>query len=456
MTTQYARAGRARVLALALAFALAAALLPASALADVRKADVVLGQTVDARGLSIAQCPSIDAEYALVMDSNGTVYFERNATSPTQIASITKIMTAIVALDAIERGEASLDTTVTVSERAATVGESSAGLIAGDTMPLGTALLALMVPSGNDAAISISETLAESEEAFVDLMNQKAAELGCVDTVFANAHGLDAGEFAGDQHSCAADVAKIAQYAMKNETFRNAVGGGDTTIQVTRSGAKADIFLESTDAFMDIYEYAIGVKTGYTELAGNSFAGAANKDGLELYAIVIHSSSEAQRFEDAKTLCEWVYEHETTYRLANSSQTTTMDAGGQPAEVPVVAEVAHAGWIDKTVKATFSDPAASVDIFDLNGNVSQSLEFDELTGDVKAGDKVGTATFKQRNTVIATMDLVACEDLAAPDFFEGIGIWWDRLFRGFSGQQQTAQSTTVNETPLVVDKTAAA
>ena len=88
----------------------------------MRKADVVLGQTVDARGLSIAQCPSIDAEYALVMDSNGTVYFERNATSPTQIASITKIMTAIVALDAIERGEASLDTTVTVSERAGAVG----------------------------------------------------------------------------------------------------------------------------------------------------------------------------------------------------------------------------------------------------------------------------------------------------------------------------------------------
>lgn len=456
MTTPYVRAGRARVFALALAFALAAALLPASALADVRKADVVLGQTVDARGLSIAQCPSIDAEYALVMDSNGTVYFERNATSPTQIASITKIMTAIVALDAIERGEASLDTTVTVSERAATVGESSAGLIAGDTMPLGTALLALMVPSGNDAAISISETLAESEEAFVDLMNQKAAQLGCVDTVFANAHGLDAGEFAGNQHSCAADVAKITQYAMKNETFRNAVGGGDTTIQVTRSGAKVDIFLESTDAFMDIYEHAIGVKTGYTELAGNSFAGAANKDSLELYAIVIHSSSEAQRFEDAKTLCEWVYEHETTYQLANSSQMATMDTGGQASEVPVVAEVAHAGWIDKTVKATFSDPNASVDIFDLNGNVSQALEFDELTGDVKAGDKVGTATFKQRNTVIATMDLVACEDLAAPDFFEGIGIWWDRLFRGFSGQQQTAPSTIVNETPLVVDKTAAA
>lgn len=125
-------------------------------------------------------------------------------------------------------------------------------------------------------------------------------------------------------------------------------------------------------------------------------------------------------------------------------------------EVPVVAEVAHSGWIDKTVKATLRDPAAAVTIFDLNGNVSQSLEFDELAGNVKEGDKVGTITFKQRNTVIATMDLVACEDVDAPDFFEGDGVWWDRLFRSFSGGQEVARSITLNETPLVIDKTASA
>ena len=127
-----------------------------------------------------------------------------------------------------------------------------------------------------------------------------------------------------------------------------------------------------------------------------------------------------------------------------------------PVQGPVVAEVAHSGWIDKTVKATLRDPAAAVTIFDLNGNVSQSLEFDELAGNVKEGDKVGTITFKQRNTVIATMDLVACEDVDAPDFFEGVGVWWDRLFRSFSGGQEVARSITLNETPLVIDKTASA
>lgn len=75
---------------------------------------------------------------------------------------------------------------------------------------------------------------------------------------------------------------------------------------------------------------------------------------------------------------------------------------------------------------------------------------------MKEGDKVGTITFKQRNTVIATMDLVACEDVDAPDFFEGVGVWWDRLFRSFSGGQEVARSITLNETPLVIDKTASA
>ena len=446
-----------RVFALAVALCLSIALMPASAFADVRKADVVLGQTVDARGLSIAQCPSIDAEYAQVMGADGTVYFERNATNPTQIASITKIMTAVVVLDAVANGSMTLDTNVEVSAAAAQVGESSAGLQEGDTMTLEAALKALLVPSGNDAAVALAEKVAGSEEAFVGMMNDKAAELGCVDSLFANPHGLEDDGFEGAHHSCAADVAKIVQYAMLNDTFRTSVGGGDTTIPVTRAdGTKADILLESTDGFLDIYEYAIGVKTGYTDLAGYSFAGAANKEGDELYAIVIHSTSEAQRFEDAKTLCEWVYEHKMMYQLANSPDTTTATIDGQSVQVPVVAEVAHSGWIDKTVKATLSDPTAAVEIFDLNGNVSQSLEFDTLSSTVHVGDKVGTITFKQRNAVIATQDLIACEEVAAPDFFEGVGIWWDRLFRGFSGQPQTAQSITLNETPLVVDKTAAA
>ena len=115
---------------------------------------------------------------------------------------------------------------------------------------------------------------------------------------------------------------------------------------------------------------------------------------------------------------------------------------------------AHDDWIDRTVPATFADPECAVEVFDLNGNVSQTVQFNELHGTVKAGQVVGTVTFKQRNQVIATQDLVACKDVAAPNFFEGIGIAFDRFMRGFSGGDKTATSQLLNTTPLIVDKTA--
>lgn len=398
------------------------------------------------------------------MDSEGTVYFERNAADSTQIASITKIMTALVALES-----APLDTVVTTSARAATVGESSASLAEGDTMTLEIALNALLLSSGNDAAIAIAESVGrviagdaalsdeDAYDVFVERMNTRAAELGCTDTVFENPHGLDDGIWQGSHHSCAADVGIMAQAVMKNDTFRSIVATPSTTIDVTRAdGSLASLYLESTDEMLkNGFDGACGIKTGFTALAGWSFAGAANREGVEMYAIVIHSTSEAQRFTDAQTLLDWVYEHTGDYRLVNTSQTTASDVNGSSADVPVVAEVAHTEWIDRTVKATVADPDQAIDIFDLNGNISQSVEYDELTGNVHAGDKIGTLTFKQRNSVMATVDLIAAEDVNAPDLFEGIGVWWDRLFRGFSGQSTVAESVLYNETPLVVDKTSA-
>lgn len=445
--------------AVSLCLAAGLVLAPAAdaAYADVRRADEIMGQTVETRDLAVAQCPSIDAQYAIVTDADGTVYFARNADAPAKIASITKVMTAVVALE-----NASLTDKVVVSEEAAQVGESSASLQAGDVMDMESALYALLVPSGNDAAVAIAETVgaalpdgaSDAQAAFVAAMNAKAAEIGCADTLYANPHGLDADGFEGDHHSTAADVAKLCAYAMRNETFRTIVGGGSTTITVTRDGASADIELQSTDELLDMYEYALGIKTGFTQLAGASFASAASKDGKELYAAVLNSSSEAQRFVDAQTLFEWAYEHEIVYPLAYTPETTTMAMDGASREVPVIAEVAHTGWIDKTVKATLADPDAEATVFDLNGNVSQVVELADIDYDVRAGDVVGHITFKQRNNVIAEMDLVACEDVAAPNLIEGIGIWWDRLFRSFSGDPGVASSRTLNETPLIVDKTA--
>jgi D-alanyl-D-alanine carboxypeptidase (penicillin-binding protein 5/6) len=443
--------------------------------ADVQKSDLIFGQSVEERNLSSADCPNVDAEYAYLMDSNGRVYFERNATTPTKIASITKVMTAIVALD-----HGDLNDQINVSKKAEKVGESEAGLKNGDSLTLEAALKALIVPSGNDAAIAIAESIGakmvreaqeneepitlssgqeateeNGEEVFVDAMNKKAEELGLKDTVFTNPHGLDSDEYSGDQHSTAEDVAKIIQAAMKYESIRIIADGGDTSISVqTSAGKTKTVKLKSTDKLLSEYDPAMGLKTGYTESAGYCFAGAASDEGIELYSVVLNSSSETKRFEDTKNLFEWAYTHEVDLPLANSPETTTyIGQDGVSREVPVVAYVAHSDWMDKTFRATLVDPDASIKVFDLNGNVTQSVTFNEVHGDVKAGDKVGTITYQQRNEVLDTVDIVAAEDMNGPGFFDRIEIFWQRAYRLCTGQPLTATSATLNEPPLLNDRT---
>lgn len=463
----FARARKAvgAVVACGLAAALTMGTFAVPAFAEVRNADIVLGQTVESRGLTVANSPNIVASYALLMDEDGTVYFERDADTESKIASITKVMTAIVALDDAP------DATVTVSAEAASVGESSAQLIEGDTMSMSDAVKALLVMSGNDAAQAIAETVgaqrlssqggdtSDSEacvQAFIDRMNEKASELGLENSVFRNPHGLDDGSWEGDHHSTARDVATMVRYAMQNETFRNSVNSATDVITVERDGEETTLELESTDQLLGVYEGACGVKTGFTDAAGYCFAGAANRGDGDLYTVVLGSTEDPQRFDDTTALFDWYYEHRIDYPLAHAPRTATMQsADGSTEEVPVVAEVSLASWVDRTVPATLDDPDATVQVFDLNGNISQEATFDTVSGAVRAGDKVGTLTFKQHNEVVAEVDMVAVEDVAAPSFFEGIGIWWDRFFRSFSGAQSQAESVLLNDTPLIVDKTSA-
>ena len=432
-----------------LAVSLSFALVPAT--------DVVAGETVESRGLAVSQCPSIDATYAYVVDGNGTVYFERDPDKQTHIASVTKIMTAIVALE-----NSQLTDQVTVSAEAASIGESSASLKEGDVLSMEDAIKALLTSSGNDAAIAIADTVGGklggaggARAAFVAAMNAKAADLGCANTLFANPHGLDFNQYAGDMHSTARDVATMSAYAMKSQTFRDIVSKDKATITVTRGGVATPLELESTDELIGVYEGACGIKTGFTSLAGECFAGACNRDGLDLYAIVLNSSSEQQRFTDAKTLFDWVYANSVNYPYAHASETATMSWGSSTKEVPVVAEVAHGDWTDKTIKATFSEPDGSLDVFSLKGNVSCTMSFDNVSGTVHEGDKVGSAVFKQHNETIAAVDLIACEDVAAPNPLEAAGIWVGRLLSHFTGSQTVATSVDLNDTPLINDKTKA-
>lgn len=448
----------AHVLAKTVAASFICALLlwPSVATAEVRKADIIAGSSVEERGLTVADCPSVDAKYAVLVDSDGTVLFAREADQSSQIASITKVMTAIVALE-----NAPDDLRIAVSEAAAEVGESSANLQQGDIMDLDAALKALLVPSGNDAAVAISEAVGatmiaadpslgnDPVGAFVHAMNEKAEQLGCTNTVYENPHGLDDGIYEGNLHSTAYDQAKVAQCAMGYQQIRDIVSGGSTTITVDRNGAKADVELETTDELLEMYEYTIGIKTGVTDSAGPSFMGAANMDGRELYSVVLGSTDEFQRFADTKELFIWAYDHCIELSLAQSDTWSTMRAEGLSRDVPVVAAVAHGDWIDRTVPATLADPDASIQVFDFEGNVSQSVTFDELHGTVHAGDKVGSVVYKQKNQVVAEQDLVACETVDAPNIIDTIAIGWSRFIGLFTGAPAVAESQVFNVMPII-------
>lgn len=445
------------VLPCALALLLATSTL---AFADVRSSDRIGDSPVDERGLSTALCPNIEANHALLVDETGKVYFERGAHDPVKIASITKVMTALVAIDYNPK----LDMTITVTDEAAEIGESSANLVSGDKLDLKNALTAMMVASGNDAAESIAASIgkemladeghpgasdADSVKRFVQAMNDKASEIGLEDTVFANPHGLDDGDYAGDFHSTAYDVAAEVKLVMENETFRKIVGSAEATVKLKRDGKTVSVDLTSTDELLTSFDGTVGVKTGYTDEAGGCFAGANDHDGHEFYAIVLDSPDEYQRFLDTQDLWNWCYKYRTQYKLVNATDTieATIDQNAQA--YPVVARVAHLDWMDVTVPATVADPNAQVDVFALDGNVSQDVAFDEVHGYVHAGDKVGTITFKQRNQDIATLDLVAAQDVGGPGPLDAVAIWWQRLW----GDQTVAPNEVLNTTPLLIDKT---
>lgn len=418
---------------------------PLPALADVRADDEVLSQSVAECGLPEASCPDIQARNALLVSQDGTVYFSRDAHDPVKIASITKIMTAVVALE-----NAPLDTTVTVDEEAATVGESSAGLLEGDSMNLETALYALMVPSGNDASIAIAKTVgallpgfdgSNAQALFVDAMNAKAASLGCEDTVYTNPHGLDAGAFESDSRSTAADVGIVVSYAMENEVFRTIVDAGDTTIEVTAAdGAARFIPLVSTDELIGVYEGICGVKTGTTEAAGYCFAGAAAREKGEFYSVVLNSPDSDARFVDTVALFDWVYDHSVEHRLINTDEYVDMNGERKP----LVAKVAHTQWPDCTVDATVADSELSAEVFSLKGDIEQEVSYHDLQGDISQGDVVGRIVFTQAGETIARCDMIAAESQAAPDFFQEIGVCIDRFIREMQGQPSVASSTCLN------------
>ena len=249
---------------------------------------------------------SLSCASAVLMEKEtGTVLFEQNPHEKLEPASVTKVMTLLLVMEAVDSGRISLEDTVTVSAYAAGMGGSQVYLEEGEQMSVGEMIKCVTVVSGNDCAVALAEHLAGSETAFVSLMNQRAQELGMADTTFLNCTGLPA----QGHVTSAYDIALMSRELILNHPAIRQY----TTIWMD-SIRNGEFGLTNTNRLIRFYPGATGLKTGSTDAALYCMSATAERDGMELIAVVMKAPSTNQRFEDAKTLLDYGF---ANYALAS-------------------------------------------------------------------------------------------------------------------------------------------
>lgn len=345
--------------------------------------------------------PKISAGAAIVLDTvSGRVLYEKNAYTRSSIASTTKIMTAIVA---IENGNDDED--VIVSKRAAAISGSQVNLKEGKTYKLGNLLNAMMLRSGNDAAIAVAEHVGGSVEAFAEMMNRKAAEIGATNTNFVTPHGLD-----DPQHySTAYDLALITQYALKNEKFCKIVGTKNSTFE----GGN----ITNTNEMLSLYPGADGVKTGYTGQAGRCLVTSATKNGWRIISVVLNCASRTVRAQSSKLILDYAFENYKSYEY--------LKKGEEVYKVKL-----NKGLEDKI--SVYSDRDVSfplkqdeVDRVKTVYNIPKAIE-----APIKNDTKVGTIDFMLDGKLLASSNIRNFNGIERKDFyyyFDTIFKTWARL-----------------------------
>lgn len=241
--------------------------------------------------------PTLNSRIAVAYDrKSGEVIWGKDEHKRTAMASTTKIMTAIVTLENCD-----LTQTVTISKKSAGTGGSRLGLKADDKIAMNDLLYGLMLKSGNDAAVAIAETVGGSVEGFAELMNEKAKELKLENTHYVTPHGLDDPE----HYTTAVELAKLADYALQNETFAKIVNTKNYT--VTINGYPKSI--SNTNELLGYLEGVNGVKTGFTNNAGRCLVTSVNRNGFEIITVILQADTKKFRTADSIKLIEYIYKN---------------------------------------------------------------------------------------------------------------------------------------------------
>lgn len=327
----------------------------------------------------------LNAKSAILMEeSTGNILYESNPDERLPIASVTKVMTMLLIMEAVDSGKISLDDMVTVSENAMRYGGSTMFLETGEQLTVNDMLKGIAVASANDGCVAMAEHLAGSESAFVDMMNERAKELGMENTHFMNTNGLDE----DDHYSSARDVAIMSRELMKHETIFNYTSIWMDTLR----GGKFQ--LANTNKLIRFYDGANGLKTGSTSKALCCLSAAAKRNDMQLIAVVLGAPTSAERFASAKSLLD--------YGFANYAVNTQITAGDE------VQKIAVEKGVDKEVDVVAGDSCSTLVKKGQEDNITKEIKIDEtITAPIEAGQKIGTMTISRDGEVIADIDLNA-------------------------------------------------
>lgn len=345
----------------------------------------------------------INAKAAVLMEeSTGKILYESNPDERVPIASVTKVMTMLLIMEAVDSGKIMLDDMVTVSENAMSYGGSTMFLETGERLTVNEMMKGIAVASANDGCVAMAEHLAGSESAFVDKMNERAKELGMENTHFVNTNGLDA----DDHYSSARDVAIMSRELISHKKIFDYTSIWMDTLR----GGKFQ--LANTNKLIRFYEGANGLKTGSTSKALCCLSATAKRGDMQLIAVVLGAPTSKERFASAKTLLD--------YGFANYDVNTQVSAGDEVETVPVEKGV------ETEVKAIAGETYQTLVKKGGEDNVTKDIILDEeITAPLEAGQKIGTMRISRDGETLAEIDL----NTASAVEKKGIGMIIKDFFR---------------------------
>ena len=334
----------------------------------------------------------------LIEASTGEIIFEKNSHERLVPASMTKMMSMLLIIESIEKGIISWDEMVTVSENASSMGGSQILLETNEKMSVSDLFKGIAVASGNDAVVAMAEKIAGTEDAFVNMMNNRAKELGLKDTNFKNPHGLDT----ANHYSSAYDMAMIAKELVKHEEVFKYTSIYEDYL---RQNTDKEIWLVNTNKLVRFYDGVDGLKTGYTAGAGYCLTATAKKNGMRIIAVAMGEPDSKTRNAEITSMLDYAfaqYEIETVLSTDSVLGKRKVEKGKD--EYVTIVPTKNINLLYKKT--------------DDRKNVTYDVKIDSLKAPIKKGDIVGKVEIKDGNNILNTIDVTVNNDVKKANVFE--------------------------------------